>query len=97
VPLDFSTEYRFDVVAAGVSGGPCVRGRLEHMANSVVGVPIEPYTLRVTHVFRRENGEWMIADRHADYVPIDQTLASGASTTQLTSDSECVWPQNTQS
>jgi hypothetical protein len=28
----------------------------------------------VSHIFRRENGEWKIAHRHTDYVPIDQTL-----------------------
>ena len=70
------TAYRFDVVAAEVSGDMAYVVGFEHIANSVVGVPVEPYTLRVTHIFRRENGEWKIAHRHADHVPIDQTLAS---------------------
>jgi ketosteroid isomerase-like protein len=77
-----STEYRFDLLAADVSGDLAYMIGFEHIANSVVGVPVEPYTLRVTHIFRRENGEWKIAHRHADYVPIDQTLPSHASTTK---------------
>ena len=78
-----STDYRFELVAADVSGDLAYMVGFEHIANSVVGVPVEPYTLRVTHVFRRENGEWKIAHRHADYVPIDQTLPGGESTTQV--------------
>ena len=74
------TDYRFDLVAAGVSGELAYIVGFEHIANSVVGVPVEPYTLRVTHIFRREQGEWKIAHRHADYVPIDQTLPSEAPT-----------------
>lgn len=69
-----STDYRFDLVAADVSGDMAYMVGFEHIANSVVGVPVEPYTLRVTHIFRREDGEWKIAHRHADYTPIDQTL-----------------------
>jgi len=75
-----STDYRFDLVAAGVSGDLAYMVGFEHIANSVEGVPVEPYTLRVTHVFRRQQGEWKIAHRHADYVPIDQTLPGEAST-----------------
>jgi ketosteroid isomerase-like protein len=75
-----SIDYRFEVVAADVSGDMAYLVGFEHIANSVVGVPVEPYTLRVTHIFRRENGEWKIAHRHADYVPIDQTLPTEGST-----------------
>jgi ketosteroid isomerase-like protein len=75
-----STDYRFDLVAAGVSGDLAYLVGFEHIANSVQGVPVEPYTLRVTHIFRREDGEWRIAHRHADYVPIDQTAPADAST-----------------
>jgi ketosteroid isomerase-like protein len=60
----------------GLSGDLAYIIGFEHVAHSVAGVPVEPYTLRVTHIFRREQGVWKIAHRHADYVPIDQTLAS---------------------
>jgi len=75
------TEYRFEPLAAGVSGYLAYMVGFEHIANSVVGVPVEPYTLRVTHIFRREQGEWKIAHRHADYVPVDQTVLSQPSKT----------------
>ena len=74
------TDYGFDLVAAGVSGDLAYMVGFERIANSVVGVAVEPYTLRVTHIFRREQGEWKIAHRHADYVPIDQTHPGEAST-----------------
>jgi ketosteroid isomerase-like protein len=32
----------------------------------VNGAPPESYTLRVTTVFRREDGEWRVAHRHGD-------------------------------
>jgi ketosteroid isomerase-like protein len=72
-----STDYRFDLVAADVSGDLAYVVGFEDIANSVLGRPVEPYTLRVTHVLRREDGEWRIAHRHADYVPADQTLSRG--------------------
>ena len=75
-----ATDYRFDLVAAGASGDLAYMVGFEHIANTVVGDPVEPYTLRVTHIFRREDGEWKIAHRHADYIPIDQTLPADAST-----------------
>ncbi len=68
------TAYRFELVAAGVSSDLAYTVGYEHTSVSMDGVPVEPYTLRVTHVYRRENGEWKIVHRHADPVPDPATL-----------------------
>ena len=47
-----STDQRLDLVAAGVSGDLAYMVGFEQIANSVNGVPVEPYTLRVTHIYR---------------------------------------------
>jgi hypothetical protein len=52
----------------------------EHTSVSWDGTPLEPYTLGVTHVYRREDGEWRIVHRHADASPINQTGPADAST-----------------
>jgi ketosteroid isomerase-like protein len=60
------TSYRFELVAAGVSGDLAYTAGYEHTSASWDGVPMEPYVLRVTHAYRREDGEWKIVHRHAD-------------------------------
>ncbi len=62
--LSNCTAYSFELVAAGVSGDLAYTVGYEHTAVSMDGVPAEPYTLRVTHVYRHENGEWKIVYRH---------------------------------
>jgi ketosteroid isomerase-like protein len=66
------TDWRFEVVAAGVSGDLAYTVGYEHTAVSIDGVPIEPYTLHVTHIYRREDGEWKIVHRHGDAPPVEQ-------------------------
>jgi len=70
------TAFRFEVIAAGASGDLAYTVGYEHTSVSVDGVPGEPYTLRVTHLYRRENGEWKIVHRHADRPPTDQAWPS---------------------
>jgi len=74
------TDYRFELVAAGASGDLAYTLGYEHIAFSMDGVSVEPWTLRVTHVYRREDGEWKIVHRHANAPPTDQTPPAGAST-----------------
>jgi ketosteroid isomerase-like protein len=38
----------------------------ERFNGSIAGRVVEPVTVRVTHIYRREDGEWKIAHRHAD-------------------------------
>jgi ketosteroid isomerase-like protein len=65
--------YSFELVAAGVSGDLAYTVGYERSLRSVNGGPVEPSTLRVTHVYRREDGEWKIVHRHGDILPIDQS------------------------
>ena len=74
------TDQRVDIVAAGVSGDLAYTVGFEHTSVSVDGVPVEPYTLRVTHIYRREDGAWKIVHRHGDAPPADQSLPGEAST-----------------
>ena len=74
------TAYRFELVAADVSSDLAYTVGYEHISASRDGVPAEPFTLRVTHVYRRENGEWKIVHRHADRVPSDQSQPAEPST-----------------
>jgi ketosteroid isomerase-like protein len=44
----------------------------EHGVVRVDGGEPRPMTLRVTHVYRRVDGEWRLVHRHADFPPVDQ-------------------------
>ncbi len=66
-------RYDLEIITAGVSGDLAYTVGYERSSRSVDGGPVEPSTLRVTHVYRRENGEWKIVHRHGDFAPIDES------------------------
>ena len=74
------TAFRFELVAAAVSGDLAYTVGYEHTSASWDGVPLEPYTLRVTHAYRREDGEWKMVHRHADSFSVDQGAPARPST-----------------
>jgi ketosteroid isomerase-like protein len=57
---------RVEVLHAEVSGNLGVIAGLESSVFSVEGGPVQPQTLRVTMIYRREGGVWRLAHRHAD-------------------------------
>lgn len=63
------SSYEIELLAAGASGDLAYTVAYEHTTASVEGRPPVPYTLRVTHVYRREDGQWRVVHRHADAVP----------------------------
>jgi ketosteroid isomerase-like protein len=65
------TSYEFELQAYDIVGDMAYTAGLEHTSASVDGQP-RTYTLRATQVYRRENGAWRVAHRHAD------TLTEGA-------------------
>ena len=62
------TSYEFELLEAEVRGDTAYTVGFEHTSASVNGVP-RTYTLRVTQIYRREDGEWKVAHRHGSVPP----------------------------
>jgi ketosteroid isomerase-like protein len=64
----FSNCESFDlrVVAAEASGDHAYIVAEEHTTASINGAPTETSVLRVTEIFRREDGAWKVVHRHGD-------------------------------
>jgi ketosteroid isomerase-like protein len=75
------SDFRYDVEVAEVSGDLAYTVGYERFTAAVGDGPAEPYTVRVTHVYRRENGEWKIVHRHGDLAPPDQSPPAEEATT----------------
>jgi ketosteroid isomerase-like protein len=59
------TSYEYEIVAADVVGEMAFTAGYERTEASINGQPRQ-YVLRATQIYRREDGEWKVAHRHAD-------------------------------
>ena len=57
---------------AGASGDLAYTVGHEHNRVKVDG-ELGTYTLRVTHIYRREDGQWRIVHRHGDIPPVEDS------------------------
>ena len=71
------TAYEIELVAAGASGDLAYTVAYEHTTVSIEGTP-RTYTLRVTQIYRREDGEWKLAHRHGDELTAEQAPLSAS-------------------
>jgi ketosteroid isomerase-like protein len=68
-----SSDYRYDVEVAEAIGDMAYTVGFERFNSIGEDGSVEPVTVRVTHVYRREDGEWKIVHRHGDYPPEDES------------------------
>jgi ketosteroid isomerase-like protein len=59
------TSHVYELVAADVIGDSAFTAGYERTEASINGEPRQ-YVLRVTQVYRREDGDWKVAHRHGD-------------------------------
>jgi ketosteroid isomerase-like protein len=78
LPSQFSDcdSFEYKVIAAGASGDLAYIVGYERTTAAVGSAAPEAYALRVTTIFRRENGEWKVVHRHGDPMP-DSSTARG--------------------
>jgi ketosteroid isomerase-like protein len=68
VASEFSAvrDYVWELFASGVSGDLAYTVAIERYVASLHGEPPAKQELRVTHIYRREEGRWRAIHRHAD-------------------------------
>lgn len=60
------SDFHFDVEVLGVGADMAYTLGFERFNGSIAGRGVEPVVVRVTHIYRREDGDWKIVHRHAD-------------------------------
>jgi ketosteroid isomerase-like protein len=65
-------EARLEHVETHVWGDTAVVVMIERQHGQVGGLPEQDWSLRVTHVYRREGSDWLLVHRHAD--PLVHTI-----------------------
>ena len=69
------SDFRYDVEVADVSadGQMAYTVGFERFNEILANGEKKPWTVRVTHAYRREDGEWKIVHRHGDLAPVDES------------------------
>jgi ketosteroid isomerase-like protein len=71
---DGQTSYPLEVIHVGTD--LAYTAGYERGQVSIDGGPPRPVTIRVTHIYRLEEGEWKLVHRHGDFAPADQSPAA---------------------
>ena len=69
---------KVQLIQSHASGDLLVLVLLEEQSGEVGGIPDQPWSLRSTLVYRREDGKWRVIHRHADPLVKRRTLQETA-------------------
>jgi ketosteroid isomerase-like protein len=69
-------DVTYQITSFDVSADMAWTAGFSRFSVSMDGGPLTRYTLRVTHVYRREAGEWKVVHEHSNFEPTDRTPAS---------------------
>jgi ketosteroid isomerase-like protein len=69
-------DVTYQIASFDVSADMAWTAGFSRFSVSMDGGPLTRYTLRVTHVYRREAGEWKVVHEHSNFEPTDWTPAS---------------------
>jgi len=61
----------YEIMAFDVTGDMAWTAGFVDFTVSMDGGPLSRYKLRITHVYRREAGEWKIVHEHSNFEPTD--------------------------
>jgi ketosteroid isomerase-like protein len=67
--LSGGRDVTYEIMAFDVGGDMAWTAGFVHMTVSMDGGPLTRYTLRITHVYRREAGEWKVVHEHSNFEP----------------------------
>ena len=75
--LSGGRDLTFEIIASDVSGDIAWTVGVSRFTVSIDGGPVTRHTLRLTHLYRREAGEWKVVHEHSDFQPADHATPTG--------------------
>jgi ketosteroid isomerase-like protein len=75
--LSGGRDVRYELLAFDVSEDVAWTAGIARFVVSMDGRPPEAMAIRLTHAYRREDGEWKVVHEHSDFQPADHVPDAG--------------------
>ena len=69
--LSGGRDVTYEIMSFDVSADMAWTAGFVRFTGTMDGGPLTHHTLRITHVYRRESGDWKVVHEHSDFQPSD--------------------------